>query len=233
MLESKSLKVMKKKQPVNDMKSILNGNKHALNTFKVRINEDDNDFGFDEMRDRYAIYGGTGEQSVFGQNEGCSEEQEEEVDNAFNNLDYSEDDVNIDDTDFEETDEFAMGGQGDEISEPEEYYNSNGYAAFDPRIAFFDSFVSANNMIVPFATDTAASAYYDMVFSIESKVADAVNGGDGGGTGGTDGVQASETGSMTPGGETPVTKTPAPSDKVAPNTGHVSELGRNADMFGV
>lgn len=195
MLESKSLKVIKKKQSKQDMKSLLSGldKRSARNTIKVRINEEDNDFGYDELLNRSIVLGGTGEESVFGQNDGCSGEQEEEVDDAFDSMDYSESDVSIDVEDSEETGEFSMGSSGAEVGEPEEYYNSNGYSAFDPRVAFFDSFVSANNIIVPFATDTAASAYYDMVYSIESKIADAAMSEIGGGTGSADGVKSSDT----------------------------------------
>lgn len=43
-------------------------------------------------------------------------------------------------------------------------------ASFDPRVVRYDAFKSAGT-IIPFASDTAASVYYDMVFSVEKAVA--------------------------------------------------------------
>lgn len=235
MLESKSLKVIKKK-PSKNMNTVLRElDRQKKNAIKVRINEDDTDFGMDELLNRSSVlYGGTGEQSVFGNVDGCTDEQEEEVDDAFDSMDYSDTDVDLGDLeDSDNPGEFNMGGDGDEVGEPEEYYNSNNYSAFDPRICFFDSFVSENNMVVPFATDTAASAYYDMVFTIESKVAEAAGAGGGGSTGSADGVKSSDTGTGPGPSDSRSTGKPHASDKVAPNTDHVNELSRNPDVFGV
>ena len=54
-------------------------------------------------------------------------------------------------------------------------------SSWDPRLSRVDGFMITNNgdgvnpLIVPFATNTAASAYYNMVFSLEKGVYDSMN----------------------------------------------------------
>lgn len=68
-------------------------------------------------------------------------------------------------------------------------------ASFDPRLTRFDA-VKTEQGIIPFATDTASSIYYDMTFHIEKSAADAMNG------------STEENNAESPG---------SPMDKVAPN----------------
>ena len=44
--------------------------------------------------------------------------------------------------------------------------------AFDPRLQRVDAFLSENKILVPFASDTASSAFFDQLFTIESAVID-------------------------------------------------------------
>ena len=67
-------------------------------------------------------------------------------------------------------DSFEPGGSiNDEITE---------YRAWDPRLARVDGFVSRSSTsddhptVVPFASETAAGAFYDLVFTIEKKIDD-------------------------------------------------------------
>ena len=84
-------------------------------------------------------------------------------------------------------------------------------ASFDPRIVRFDAFKSTSG-IVPFADTTAASVYYDMVFSVEKAVAKMGGFKENDGAG-EDGLKAS--------------------DRVAPNTTEVNKLKQDPEMYGV
>ena len=44
--------------------------------------------------------------------------------------------------------------------------------AFDPRLQRVDAFLSENKILVPFASDTASSAFFDQLFTIESAIID-------------------------------------------------------------
>ena len=48
------------------------------------------------------------------------------------------------------------------------------YVPFDPRLARFDAF-KTTDAIYPFSDATASSVYFDLVFSVEKGVRDAVN----------------------------------------------------------
>jgi hypothetical protein len=84
-------------------------------------------------------------------------------------------------------------------------------ASFDPRIVRYDAFKSAGT-IIPFSSDTAASVYYDMVFSVEKAVAKMDPNYAQKDQTGTDGYQAS--------------------DRVAPNTEEVNKLKEDPDFYG-
>ena len=71
-------------------------------------------------------------------------------------------------------DSFEPGGSiNDEITE---------YRAWDPRLARVDGFVSRSSTsddhptVVPFASETAAGAFYDLVFTVEKAVGDKMTG---------------------------------------------------------
>lgn len=89
--------------------------------------------------------------------------------------------------------------------------------AFDPRLQRLDAFIAQGDdstkhpIIVPFATNTAASAYYNMLFSVESAVA---------------AEYAKER------GQEYKSKTKA-SEKVAPNKQQLKILQSNPDFYGV
>lgn len=68
--------------------------------------------------------------------------------------------------DPEDASTVVMGGVDDASSAGQIDY---GYS-FDPRLVRFDAFRTTQG-IVPFASDTAASVYFDMVFSIEKAIA--------------------------------------------------------------
>lgn len=68
--------------------------------------------------------------------------------------------------DPEDSSTVVMGGVDDASSAEKIDY---GYS-FDPRLVRFDAFRTTQG-IVPFASDTAASVYFDMVFSIEKAIA--------------------------------------------------------------
>lgn len=55
----------------------------------------------------------------------------------------------------------------------------SSYSAWDPRLSRVDGFVTNkdddNPLIVPFASNTAAGAFFDMVFTVENKIAENIN----------------------------------------------------------
>lgn len=57
---------------------------------------------------------------------------------------------------------------------PTEQQSQQVYIPFDPRIARFDAF-KTTDAIYPFSDATASSAYFDLVFSVEKGVRDAIN----------------------------------------------------------
>lgn len=93
-----------------------------------------------------------------------------------------------------------VAGEGSEINP------ATNAAAWDPRLARMDGFVSDNQLIIPFASATAAGAYFEEVFTIERAAYDEATGGSGGGSvssggnGGNGGNNSDTTGSakMTP-----------------------------------
>lgn len=92
----------------------------------------------------------------------------------------------IKDTSVAETLEVPEGVNSDNATAT----NTNGVSAWDPRLGRVDGFLSPGTdmnagdsknhpIIVPFASETAASAYFNMVFSVEKAVAQTLEGQEG------------------------------------------------------
>ena len=99
--------------------------------------------------------------------------------------------------------------------------------AWDPRIIRVDAFLSKSTggiAVVPFSSDTAASAYYNQLFNIEVAVANEV-GKDGGGGGTSTGGNGSSSGRVS-------SSNLSGSDKTAPNTTQVNMLKKDPNEFG-
>ena len=78
--------------------------------------------------------------------------------------------------DVDGVDANIIAGEGSEINP------ATNAAAWDPRLARMDGFVSDNQLIIPFASATAAGAYFEEVFTIERAAYDEATGGSGGGS---------------------------------------------------
>lgn len=105
--------------------------------------------------------------------------------------------------------------------------STNNVGAWDPRLIRIDAFVSTaesreGNIIVPFASETASSAFFSELFSIEKGVIDM-----------TKNVKSSnKTVSGTSTDEEFKFSDPKDSDKVTPNKTQVAELSADPDMYG-
>lgn len=84
-------------------------------------------------------------------------------------------------------------------------------ASFDPRLVRFDAF-KTGDALVPFSDATAASVYYDMVYSVEKAVAKMSDAYEDSQDSGNEGTMAS--------------------DRVAPNKDEVRKLKQDPDLYG-
>ena len=101
--------------------------------------------------------------------------------------------------------------------QPEPTYDP---ASFDPRLTRFDA-VKSDGAIIPFATDTASSVFYDMTFHVEKAAKDAMMGSGGSGeSGGSEGTSDGQT-------------TGKATDKVFVNKDELDDLKNDPDMYGV
>lgn len=104
--------------------------------------------------------------------------------------------------------------------------NTANATAWDPRLARLDGFVSTNKLIVPFASATAAGAYYDEVYTIEQAVYNAYKNGDSS----TVSVSTTFSGQNSKGES--VSYKYSGSNKVAPNKKQISALQADPNEYG-
>lgn len=111
--------------------------------------------------------------------------------------------------------------------------NPNNLYAWDPRLSRVDGYMvtgdesKENPVIIPFASNTAASSYFNMVFSIERGVYDAVKN--------ADSSSESTTQSGNSDGNTTTSTSPnqAAAARIAPNKTAVTQLKSDGNMYGV
>lgn len=91
------------------------------------------------------------------------------------------------------------------------------YIPFDPRLARFDAF-KTTDAIYPFSDATASSVYFDLVFSVEKGVRDAIN---------------KESGNSQPNGENSIEEENVESgDRVMTNPRQADQLQKDPDVWG-
>lgn len=234
-MKSKSLHIIKRKTGKQNINSILeNIDKTKNNSFRIRVDDEEIIETSDEKRMLFgAGYSEFDYEEYQNENNEYNEDAEEDIDESMERMDVSQQDVDIS-SDAESNVDRQTGmaaGDGSNVI-GNTVLRSNNYASYDPRIAFFDGFVSKENAVIPFATNTAASAYYDLVFTVENAIYKAGGGADKS-TSNADGVASSNTkGEDINNGNVATPGQPKDSDMVAPNKSQVSQLQQDGDVFG-
>lgn len=112
--------------------------------------------------------------------------------------------------------------------------SDNNYKyAWDPRLARMDGFVSKNNLIIPFATDTAASAYYDELFVIEKGFYDEVTKSNNSKSKSTSTKSGSNKKNAENNNKVSSDDLKRASDMIATNTGELAKHQKNPNQYGV
>lgn len=234
---SKSLHIIKSRKQKPGINNVISNMDRIKNTsFRMKISDDE----IVESGLSPALFGAGMSEEDFNNyynenNNPDNPDAEYDITTDMDRLDTSESDVDLSNVESNVDRHTGLGPGAGELVIGNTVARQNNYSSFDPRIAFFDGFVSKENAVVPFATDTAASAYYDMVFTIEKAVYDAGNKNNSGSSSTPDGVAHSNTsGDDVNQGNRPKTgDNMKDTDRVAPNDKDVNRLRANGDNYGV